>query len=45
MNKDTLDVLADTISDVGSWRWRLIKDDMSKLKFRDVQLHDVSKFE
>ncbi len=45
MNKDTLDILADAISDVGSWRWWLIKDDMIHLKFCDAQLHDGSKFE
>jgi len=45
MNKDTLDILTDAISDVGSWRWWLIKDDMSMLKFRDVQLYDGSKLE
>ncbi|MBQ6478726.1 MAG: hypothetical protein IJI44_05070 [Erysipelotrichaceae bacterium] len=45
MNKDTLNILADAISDVGSWQWWYIKDDMIQLEFCDVQLYDESRSE
>ena len=43
MNTDTLNILADAISDVGSWQWWLIKDDTVQVEFCDVQLYDKSK--
>ena len=45
MNRDTLNILADAISDVGSWQWWYTKDDMFQLEFRDVQLYDETKAE
>jgi len=45
MNKEVLNILADAISDVGSWQWWYIEDDMIQLKFCDVQLYDESKSE
>jgi hypothetical protein len=43
MNKDTLNILADAISDVGAWNWWYTADDMFQVEFRDVQLYDESK--
>ncbi len=43
MNIKTLNILADAISDVGSWLWWLIKDDMIHMEFCDIQLYDESK--
>ena len=43
MKKDTLNILADAISDVGSWYWWQINDDMVDMQFCDVQLYDESK--
>ena len=43
MNINTLNILADAISDVGSWQWWLIKDDMVQVEFCDVMLYDESK--
>ena len=43
MNIKTLNILADAISDVGSWHWWTVKDDMVQLQFCDVQLYDESK--
>ncbi len=43
MNKDTLNILADAISDVGAWNWWYTTDDMFQVEFRDVQLYDESK--
>ena len=45
MNKKALDTLADAVSDVGSWQWWHLEDDMLQLEFRDVLLYDVSKAE
>lgn len=45
MNKEVLNILADAISDVGSWQWWYIEDDMIQLEFCDVQLYDESKSE
>jgi hypothetical protein len=45
MKKDTLNILADAISDVGSWYWWHINDDMVDMQFCDVQLYDESKQE
>ena len=36
MDKKTLDILTDVISDVGSWQWRHPENDMLQLEFRDV---------
>ena len=38
MKKDTLDILAASISDVGYWRWWIIKDDICQIEFGGVQL-------
>ena len=43
MNKKTLDILADAISDVGAWQWWHMENDMLQLEFRDVLLYDESK--
>ena len=45
MDKKALDILADAISDVGSWQWWHLEKDMLQLEFRDVQLYDASKAE
>ena len=43
MNTETLNILADAISDVGSWhRWR-VRDDTVQIQFCDIQLYDASK--
>ena len=38
--RDTLNILADAISDVGSWHWWLIRDDMVQVQFCDIMLYD-----
>lgn len=43
MNINTLNILADAISDVGSWHRWYIKDDMVHIQFCDIQLYDESK--
>ncbi|SFE81373.1 hypothetical protein [Succiniclasticum ruminis] len=43
MNINTLNILADAISDVGSWHWWYVKDDMVHIQFCDIQLYDESK--
>lgn len=43
MNKKSLDILADAISDAGAWQWWHMENDMLQLEFRDVQLYDASK--
>lgn len=45
MNKEALDILADAISDIGSWQWWHMENDMLQLEFSDVQLYDESKDE
>lgn len=40
MNTNTLNILADAISDVGSWHWWVIKDDMVQVQFCDIMLYD-----
>ena len=40
MNIDALNILADAISDVGSWHWWLIRDDMVQVQFCDIMLYD-----
>ena len=40
MNTNTLKLLADAISDIGSWQWWYTKDDMFQLEFSDVLLYD-----
>ena len=42
---DTLNILADTISDVGSWWCWYAGNDMLQLEFCDVQLYDETKAE
>ena len=44
-SKDTLNILADAISDVGSWWCWHVGDDMLQLEFCDVQLYDETKGE
>ena len=43
MDQKTLNILADAISDVGSWQWWHMEDDMVQLEFRDIMLYDASK--
>ena len=45
MNQNALNILADAISDVGSWQWWHMENDMLQLEFRDVLLYDESKSE
>jgi hypothetical protein len=45
MNINTLNILADAISDVGSWWCWYADDDMLQLEFCDVQLYDETKAE
>ena len=40
MNRNTLDLLSDAISEVGSWHRWLIKDDTVQVQFCDVLLYD-----
>ena len=40
MNINTLNILADAISDVGSWHRWLIRDDMVQVQFCDIMLYD-----
>lgn len=40
MNIDTLNILADAISDVGSWHRWLIRNDMVQVQFCDIMLYD-----
>ena len=44
-SRDTLNILADAISDVGSWWCWHVGDDMLQLEFCDVQLYDETKAE
>ena len=45
MNKESLNILSDAISDVGSWQWWYTAKDMFQLEFCDVQLYDATKAE
>ena len=45
MNINALNILADAISDVGSWWCWHLGDDMLQLEFCDVQLYDEAKAE
>ena len=45
MNKESLNILSDAISDVGSWQWWYTAKDMFQLEFCDVQLYDSTKAE
>ena len=40
MNINTLNMLTDAISDVGSWHWWVIKDDMVQVQFCDIMLYN-----
>ena len=40
MEKKTLDILAEAISDVGSWQWWYEAENMLQLEFCDVMLYD-----
>ena len=42
MNINTLNILADAISDVGSWQRWLTRDDMVQVQFCDIMLYDES---
>ena len=44
-SRDTLNILADAISNIGSWRWWTTDEDMIQLEFCDVQIYDDSKEE
>ena len=43
MEKKTLSILADAISEVGSWQWWYTAKDMFQLEFCDVMLYDQTK--
>ena len=43
MNLNALNILADAISDVGSWHWWYVKEDMVHVQFCDIQLYDEAK--
>ena len=43
MDKNVLDILADSIFDVGALQWWYMEDDMLQVEFRDVMLYDESK--
>ena len=43
MDIDTLNILADAISDVGAWNWWYIDDKLVQIEFRDIMLYDESK--
>ena len=43
MNINTLNILADAISEVGSWHWWVIKNDMVQIQFCDIMLYDEAK--
>ena len=45
INQETLNILSDAISDIGSWCWWHIDKERVQLEFRDVQLYDYSKEE
>ena len=45
MNKNTLNILADAVSDAGSWHWWLTRDDMVQVQFCDIMLYDENKSE
>jgi len=45
ISRDTLNILTDAISDVGSWWCWYVGDDMLQLEFCDVQLYDEAKAE
>lgn len=45
MNAYTLNLLADAISDVGSWHRWVIKDDMVQVQFCDIMLYDENTLE
>ena len=43
MNITTLNILADAISEVGSWHWWFTRDDMVQVQFCDITLYDETK--
>ena len=43
MEKNTLDILSDAISETGSWQWWHIDGDMCQVEFCDVLLYDETK--
>ena len=43
MNLNALNILADAISDVGSWHCWYVKEDMVHVQFCDIQLYDEAK--
>ena len=43
MNRNAFNILADAISDIGSWWWWDIEGDIVQVEFRDVLLYDESK--
>ena len=45
MEKKTLDILSDAISDIGSWQWWYTAEDMFQLEFCGVMLYDDTKAE
>lgn len=43
MNTNALNILADAISDIGSWWWWDVEGDIVQVEFRDVLFYDESK--
>ena len=43
MDINTLNILSDAISEVGSWHWWVTKDDMVQVQFCDILLYDEAK--
>ena len=43
MNTNTLNILADAISDIGSWWWWDIEGDIVQVEFRDVLLYKATR--
>lgn len=42
-SENTLAILSDAISDIGSWQWWVVDGDMVQLEFCNVQLYDDTK--
>lgn len=45
MDKNTLSILRDAISEIGSWQWWHTEKDMFQMEFSDVLLYDETKEE
>jgi len=45
ISKDTLNILSDAISDIGSWTWWYTDENSAQVEFNGVQLYDYTKKE